>query len=162
MMALFGSTATSTAGTPATRSLCVLTTSGSARQCGQDGVVGLLDAGRVVAAHDDGQAAAAAEALLGADGDVEAVGRGWLEGGVQELLGLGVQVGVRMQPDRQLGAVAGATLEGRLERLGAGVRVTRDGRLDQLDVVVGEEQVLHLLGPCEDRIGRGARRAATP
>ena len=58
----------------------------------------------------------------------------------------------RHQPDGELRAVARHGPERRLERLGAGVRVARDGRSGRAPRRVGEQQLLHLLGAREDGV----------
>ena len=71
-----------------------------------------------------------------------------------------VEVGVVREANGHHRAVGGATGEGGLERLGAGVRLARDRRLDELDLGEGglvEEDRLGLA-----RCGRARRRWRHP
>ena len=111
---------------------------------------------RVVGADDDVQAVRAEAGRLG-DLDVVAVAldRCHRRGDRRGLLG---EVDGRVEPDGDAWRCSPAPALGCQDRLEAGVALARDARLDELDVLVGTQDLLGLGGLLEDRLRRRARR----
>ena len=77
----------------------------------------------------------------------------------REGIDLRLEVDRLVEADDHRGAVRGAAELGGEDRLETDVAVAREGRRDELDVGIGQEDGLGLLGPLEDLLGgRAARR----
>ena len=154
--ALSGSTSTCSSGASSDRSFWTLTMPSMSPTAAVISVGGGMEGGLVLAGDDDLQAVAAARHGAGADG--VAVGRDRRQG-VEELLGLGVEVGAGRQVDDDRGR-AGAAAEERLEGGGVGVGRAGQGRLVRLDVGILGDDRLGLDGPLRASPRRSSRAAA--